>query len=126
MRSLTSSRSRYTINEDGIIIQEGIKEVYIDLEVAKEEVAVFIQLTAGKKYPLLIMANNKGMSREAQQYYRSDFLGHYGAAVALYTHSKLTRMIGSFYLGWYPPPYPFKIFDDKKKALEWLKKYVEK
>lgn len=125
MKSITSSRSLYIINDDGIIIQEAIVDKYIDLEVAKEEVAAFIKLAAGNKYPLLVISkNSKGMSKEARNYYASDFLMKYGSAVALYTNSKMMRLIGSFVLGWNTPPYPFKIFDDKQIALDWLKKYL--
>ena len=125
MKSITSSRSLYKINEDGIIIQQAIVDKYIDLEMAKEEVATFIKLTAGKKYPLLIISkNNKGMSKAARKYYTSDFLAKYGSAVALFTQSRAMRMIGNFVLGWNAPPYPFKIFDDKQTALEWLKQYL--
>lgn len=125
MNIITSSRSKYELNEAGIIIQEAMNDKYLDLDMAKEEVATVIKLAAGKKKPLLVISNhNKGMSREARKYYISDFLTNHTTAVALYTNSKMMKMIGSFFLGWQKTPYPFKIFDDKEVALEWLKGYV--
>lgn len=127
MNIITSSRSKYELNKDGIIIQEAMNDRYLDLEMAKEEVATFIKLTAGRKCPLLVISNHnrKGMSREARNYYISDFLTNHGSAVALYTNSIIMKLVGSFFLGWNKPPYPFKIFDNKQAALNWLEKYVE-
>ncbi len=127
MNTITSSRSKYELNEAGIIVQEAMNDKYLDLDMAKEEVATFVKLAAGKKRTLLVISNqNKGMSREARKYYISDFLANHTTAVALCTNSKLMKMIGSFFLGFHKPPYPFKIFDDKEVALEWLKGYVER
>lgn len=125
MKSITSSRSHYELNNDGIIIQQAINQQPLNLELAKEEVATFIKLTAGKKRPLLVIVNhNNRIPKEVRKYYISDFLQNYGTAVAFYTESKMMKMIGSFFLGVYKTPYPFKIFSNKNAALDWLKGYV--
>ncbi len=108
------------------MIQEQVFDVYLDLAVAKEGVVAFKKLAKGKSYPLLIVAgSNKGISREARQFYESEFLATYSPAVALYTKSRMMKMVGSFFLGWNKTSYPFRIFTDKTAALEWLKQYAK-
>lgn len=126
MKSITTSADHYEITKEQIVTQQVIVDRLYDLADAKEGVAAFIKMTAGKKYPLLVISDNKnGMSREARAYFMSDFLDDYSPAVALYTESKIMKLVGSFFLGFNKTPYPFKIFDDKEVAIVWLKGFVE-
>lgn len=126
MKSITTSADHYEITKEQIVTQQRIVNRTYDLADAQEGVAAFAKLAAGKKYPLLVISDNKnGMTREARAYFMSDFLAEHTPAVALYTESKIMKLVGSFFLGLNKTPYPFRLFDDKKAALEWLKGYVE-
>lgn len=79
-----------------------------------------------KSYPVLAdIRNVKGFTKEAR-----DLLAKKGNdlvdAAAVLVNSPVERMIVNFYINVSKPAKPTRMFTDEKRALIWLKRFVEK
>ncbi len=94
----------------------------VTVDDARENVSVSRELTGGLPRPAVIdLRPVRSQTAEA----RSVFAGHEGAtvatAVALVVGSPLTRVLGSFYLGFNRPEVPTRLFTSIADATEWLR-----
>jgi hypothetical protein len=77
-------------------------------------------------HPILIDTRRmKSLDWEARKYYASDERPRVGNAVALLVGSSVSMVIGNFWLTINKPPYPSLLFSSEKKALEWLRGYMQ-
>jgi hypothetical protein len=114
-----------TQTEEIWITSEGITyckvlNVYLDLKGAENFVNIIKELGKGEKlYVLVDLRMASGASQEARNYLAKE--GAAVAAMAFWTPSALSRMLGNFFLGFSKPIYPTKLFTEEKKGLNWLK-----
>lgn len=96
------------------------------LDDAKEVSAAAVEVSGGKKRPVLVdMAKLKSVSREAQEYHSADEAVPDCSAVALIVGSPVSRVIASFFLRFRSVKYPIKLFTSEGDAIEWLKGFLK-
>ena len=96
------------------------------LDDAKENVALTLKVTGGRRVPALIdLRLVRSQSSDARAYFAGPETRRVCTAVALLVKSPLSRMIGNFYLGFNRPDVPTKLFDDEEAAAEWLLGFLE-
>ncbi|TDE52738.1 hypothetical protein [Flavobacterium sp. GT3P67] len=98
--------------------------VVINLEAAQRIVTDRIQMQKGKAYPVLCDIRGIADSDKAAR----DYLAQHGSvltkAVSILAQQTLSIVMISFYLKISKPQVPTKVFNDKAKALEFLKTFV--
>lgn len=113
--------SKIWLGEDGILRQVVYPNVEITIDDVKEYLAVAVELSKGKKIPVLVDTRKiKFIDRKAREYITKEGV-NVALSLALLIDSPLSRMIGNFFLGINRPSYPVKLFTSETKALEWLK-----
>jgi len=112
--------------EDGIVVSTNNKTDVHTLAEAKEKVLLIRKITGNVRRPLLVdISSVRSISREAREYYASDAGAATITALALLTGSKLSCIIGNFFIGSSKIPVPKKLFTDAAEAKSWLKRFME-
>jgi hypothetical protein len=97
----------------------------VNLEDAKENTRIIEEYYYGKKFPLFVDGRNvKSISKEARDHFSLKGRESVINCFAMIVSSPLSRIIASFFIGINRPTVPVKMFDDEKKAVEWLKKQL--
>lgn len=110
--------------EDGIVYFVS-KVEEMDISVAKTITKERINLVGDKDYPILgDYLKVKNVTKEARDFMASKEGTKNIKAIAALINSPVGRIIGNFYIRISKPPFAFKIFTDKEKALEWLKQFI--
>ena len=98
----------------------------IELEDVKEIIKAHFKLSKAKKDQVLTDARNvKAITREAR-IYSAEESSKLTSANAVLVNSSLSRVMGTLYIRINKPLYPTRLFTSEKKAIEWLKGFVEK
>ena len=127
--------SNKILTRDGVI--ELIEESYILFKVhdhikkpQKERLPEIINayeiLCNGKKYPLMMIANQiDRLDKEEEEIIRRT-TSQFFTSQAIVTKNKFTVMVINFAISLKKPSVPTKIFSNEEKALEWLDQFIEK
>ena len=112
-------------DDDGILCSLSKQAPPQTLEDTKRNVDWLKKFLEGKKVCMLTENNytNAPPSKEIRQL-AADEIPKITKALAFIAHSPLSKMITNLFFTLYPPTYPVKMFDDEKKAKEWLKQYL--
>ena len=116
--------SSYKIENDILIATFNVN--YIDHEVARKSVEDRKQASDYQPYPILIDARKvKKISKEGRYYLASEKGIELLKSSAILTDSSITNFLANFLLNvnLSKVQIPLKLFNDEKKALEWLKNY---
>lgn len=117
-------KSKFWLNDNGIIIGSQSKNTYIELEDAKEVVEAMSQLGAGKALPLFLdIKEAQGISPIARKYLAGKEGAKVAKAVAFLINSPISKIIGNFFIFYNKPIYPTRLFNQEKEAMYWLKQY---
>ncbi|MFN5416488.1 MAG: hypothetical protein ACK5B9_05485 [Flavobacteriia bacterium] len=112
--------------EEGIIVGEIKKKVFVDLSGAKKIVEDRKKITKNQESLILLDATEvKGISKEARDYFGSMEGSVLIKASAIYTNSKLSSFLANFLMkvNLVNTNVPVKLFTDRKKAIKWLHTY---
>lgn len=113
---------------DGVLISEHHSDKVITLEEAKVGIELRMKHIGDYPYPILSDARSgKGATREAQRYVLKidDKIGT--PAIAIVVDSLVSRVFGNIVLSFMNnTSIDIRLFLDRNKAMNWLKKYVEK
>lgn len=113
----------------GILMVE-YKSMAINYEVAKSIVEQRKKNYSGMLYPTLVdIRQVRSLNQEARRFFQSQEARMGLSAAALLVNSIHTTIIGNFFLqGVFrvSKSFPSKIFNDRQKAIQWLKKYTIK
>jgi len=117
--------ARIALNEEGLLIvriNNGARQSLAD---AKENLAMAVFETQGKRRPLLVdIRKAQPLDAEARHHYSGETLVERFAALALLVEaSPFGRMLGNVYLGVARPGVPARLFSDEAQAVDWLKSY---
>lgn len=106
---------------EGIVFGRYPKDLYINLDIAKQLVAERLILQNGKSYPAVIHLNGMRMaSKEARAYMAKE--GVTGITMgAFVVGSSIERVILNFFLTLEKPPVPAKAFTNEEDAVKWIK-----
>lgn len=117
-------KSKFWLNDDGIVISVQTKNTYFELDDAKESINVMKKLGSGTTQPLLLdIRGSKGASPIARKYIAGKEGAKVFKAMALVIDSPLSRIIGNFFIFYSKPLYPTRLFNQKKEAMAWLEQY---
>lgn len=97
----------------------------IDLEMAKQIVIERLTYQNGKKYPVMVYANDIiSITKEARDYFASE--GNEGMlAIGAIMPSTFNRMIGNFYLKVSKPTVSTLLFSTEAEAIKWLQEFIQ-
>ena len=97
----------------------------IFLQDAQENTAAVETFFNGEKFPLLVdIREIKSISAEAREHFSLRGRESVVTAYAMMLSSSVSRMIGNFFLSFYNPAVPVKLFDREEEALVWLKSFI--
>ncbi|MBR9652738.1 hypothetical protein [Thalassovita aquimarina] len=114
-----------TLGEDGIIRVSSPPGTIDTLATARENARAFDKLCGGKKRPVLIyMEGTREEPQDVRRFYSDLSLSIPVAASALIVSTPVSKVIGSFYIGFNRPRHPIKLFTSESEAIEWLKGYM--
>ena len=114
--------ARIALNEEGLLIVRVNDGAHQSLADAKENLALAVAETRGRRRPLLIdIRTAKPLEADARHHYSGQTLVERFSALALLIDgSPFGRMMGNVYLRIARPGIPTQLFADEKRALEWL------
>ena len=110
------------LNDLGLVIVRVKDGAYQSLSDAKENLALAVSETRGKRRPLLIdIRKARPLESDARHHYSGQTLVESFSALALLIDgSPFGRMMGNVYLRIARPGIPTQLFADEVRALEWL------
>jgi hypothetical protein len=123
MKMKTSTATINKIDEDIIeIIYDN--DIVENLDTVKENFNVSIKLAEEKEYLLLVNTSKIVFANtEAREFAaESEIAKKYLKKVAILSNSYVGSALANLFNRTNGPPYPFKLFHSKEKAIEWLKK----
>lgn len=122
----TTRAGTLTLGLDGICHMKYKPKVDVTLDDAKEVIAVFKQLCAGKRLPAFIDSKTlKSISREARQYLASDEVAACVSAIALVVGTPVSKVFGNCFLAIRNRKVPTRLFTSDEAAKAWLQKFVD-
>lgn len=125
-KRITTKTAKITLGEDGIVRIRVLLGTRETIATAQENAAAFRKLCGEKQRPVLIdMAGALWAPQEVRRLYSDMSLSSPIAAAALIVPNPVSRVIGSFYLGFNKPHHPVKLFTSETPAIEWLKNFKE-
>src|SRR5262245_41104016 len=114
--------ARIALNEQGLLIVRVKDGAQQSLSDAKENLALAVAETQGRRRPLLIdIRTSQPLEADARHHYSGQTLVERFSALALLIDgSPFGRMLGNVYLRIARPGLPTRLFSDEERALEWL------
>src|SRR6185503_6642728 len=109
-------------DDDGILCSVSKKVPPQTIEETRKNIEWFKDFLGGKK--VCMLSENKYPSAPPSKEIRqlaAEEIPKITKALAFIVHSPLSKMIANLFFALYPPTYPVKMFEDEKKAREWLK-----
>jgi hypothetical protein len=107
--------------EDNILFCDYLAEHY-DYEMVDAAIKGRLKFFGDKKYPMFSDARKlKSMSYDARKRMAQQDAGEAISVVAIYTNSRVQRVIYNFFNEFYKAPAPARLFNGRDDALEWLK-----
>ena len=112
------------IDEEGICHHTYTAGARLTFEDTLKECRIISEMSGHKKVPILVDINNvKHVPRESRMYYAGKEAEMIFKATALLIGTKMSRVIGNFFIGLNKPSMPVKLFTSEKEALKWLKDF---
>lgn len=125
VREIRTQSSVYIRRADGIIVQTPIEGTTQTLDDAKENVATFQNLAAGKSAPLLVDGRPSYRQKPGvREYYASPAAAKNLAAIALLIGSSSGRFLFNLFLALSRPATPTRVFNKEDEALAWLSRFT--
>src|SRR5262245_7448548 len=114
--------ARIALSEEGLLIVRIKDGAYQSLSEAKENLALAVAETQGRRRPLLIdIRTSQPLEADARHHYSGQTLVERFSALSLRIDvSPFGRMMGNVYLRIARPGIPTQLFSDEERALEWL------
>ncbi len=125
MKEFTTRTEHIIQDSTGIVICRVLKDTYMELEDAEENINTIKKISNGRVLPVLVdIRASKGASRDCRNYYAGQEAGEIQNACALLIDSPFSRLLGNFFLGFNKTEFPTKLFTKEKEAMEWLKTFI--
>lgn len=119
-----TSTIKIFIDEEGIFHHDCVEGSVHQLEDARENVRISLELAKGKKYPLLVnLTGIKYSSREARNYYSGYETGKFISHAAMLVEDPVSQLMGNIFMKIQRTAFAIKLFTKREKALDWLKNY---
>ncbi len=127
IRSVETSISYLSINDDGIGHMHFKDGITMDIPEQMEHLKGIIELTENYPTPFVVTASEQvTFSKEARN--NAIIIEDQSpvSAMAIVIENLAYRLIAEFYLKVQKPKKPFAVFTKKEKAYEWCKQFVNK
>jgi len=122
---IETSKGKLWLGEDNIIFITIKKGMEIDVDDIKEMQDAKAKLYAGDRHVICAdIRDMKSATKAGRDYSGSIKNVETTAAIALIVGSPLSRVLGNLFININKPPYHTKLFNDKEKAIEWLKQFA--
>ena len=117
--------ARIALNGDGLVIVRVNHGAYQSLDDAKENLALAIAETAGRRRPILIdIRTAQPLGADARHHYSGQTLTDCFSALALLVDgSPFGMMMGNVYFRVARPGIPTQLFGEEARAIKWLTDY---
>lgn len=113
------------LRSDGIAFLKVKGNVEIDIENVKQIAGAMEKLGSGKKFPLLIIADEYTIpTPEARAYIATPESDPFASAEAYVLQSLSQKLVGNVFLNFNKPARPTRIFSSEEKAVEWLRTFL--
>ena len=126
MDSISTSVAEIHMDQEGIVhIHFPIKNVKMTVEDSRKIYEGRMQL-ANKDSKQLIIADlrtNPNPDRGAREFTKSTEMVNTTKTMALLVGGPISKMLGNFFIGFNKGDFPVRLFTEKEKAINWLKKY---
>lgn len=100
------------------------KDSEIGLNDAIENTKSVIQISQGKKYPMLVDTRDiRSISKEARDHFSMRNRNGNVNSIAVLIGSPISVVVGNFFMGLNKPAVPTKLFLNPEKAFAWLKQF---
>jgi len=100
------------------------KDSEIVLEDALENTKSVLQVSQGKKYPMLVDTREiRSISKEARDHFSMRNRKGSVNSIAVLIDSPVSVVVGNFFMGLNKPAVPTKLFTTPEKAFKWLKTF---
>ena len=112
------------IDVEGILRQRILEGVDMELADVKESHLAATNLAAGKRMLKLVDARVQfTISKEARVYGANNETPENNIARAVITESLANKIVINFFIKFYKPKSPFKMFSTENDALDWLRTF---
>lgn len=113
------------LRSDGIV-HFTMKEIEdYTVEIAKDQNQLLQKFGGGNKMPVMISFKSYNPpNEESMQYGSSEEGSRYSKANAIVVDSLALRIGANFYLNFFKPKVPTRLFNSEQGAVKWLKKFV--
>jgi hypothetical protein len=116
-----------TLKDNGIVYVYFKSGVVIDCDTQEKLLLNYGEITKGKLHQFLFYADEQvSITKEARDNAIIIEDRAYATASAILVNNLAHRLIANFYLKFNKPQKPYKVFNRKKDAVNWLLNYVEK
>jgi hypothetical protein len=117
-----SNTARISLNDEGLLVVRIRDGAHQSLADAKENLALALSATEGRRRPLLIdIRGAQPLDADARHHYSGQALVDSFSALALLVEaSPLGRMMGNVYLRVARPGIPTRLFVEEDPAIRWL------
>ncbi len=121
-RTIETPRCKLALDEHGIIwLTFSSPNVKVELEHSQAIVAARRELGGETQQLLCVdLTNTPRPSKASRDYTDSDEIRSITKAMAMVTPSRLSRVIGNFFLGFAKSTFPTKLFPTEEQAVAWL------
>ncbi len=123
MNKIDLQHAVLTLTDDDILIVECNDNHIFELSEIKEIVNASGELTNGRKVPTLTIPGEfSDATKEALEFIFSASSAEFSSSDAYLVNTLAHKILGNFYFKIKKPSVPTRLFQDKKTALNWLKK----
>lgn len=111
--------------KDGIVYVKYNRDVTIDIELQARTLVAFNEITGKELMPFLFEADlGVSVTKEARDNAITQEEITPCKATAVVVQNIAYAMIANFYMKFNKPKRPYKVFNDKEEAIQWLKTFV--
>lgn len=122
-----ASKILVSLIESGMLENRVLADMHIEEEDIEEVKRKNMSLMGDKKYVILVVSDSGGtISSDARRLTASPEFQQNTLAKAFLVDNLPHRIIGNFYLSFNRPAIPTRIFNDREKAMEWLRSELKR
>lgn len=122
----TTPISIIQINDNGIMVVRILPDIHQTLELAKINIKKCLEVSGGRKCPLLLdLRSCVPLQPVVRQYYADNEVAGYFTVIAILIEaSSFGTAIGNFYLKVSRSGAPKKLFTNEQEGLKWLANFL--
>ena len=121
------TRTGKTSFSNNILLNEMFDNIEVDLKDVTENYEAAEKLTVGKKFlSLVIVSPFTSISKEAREAANKEYMYKNTVAQAIIVQSLANRLMANFFVKFYKPYCPVKLFKNKEDGITWLNEKWDK